>query len=77
LSWHWNEHPRYTLAKNQITEYCLINDIRQTMWWKRLFNMLMRWKLQSFFYKCRFCVWTDAINLIEMANVIIAEFRDT
>ena len=28
-------------------------------------------------YKCRFCVWTDAINLVEMANVIIAEFRDT
>jgi hypothetical protein len=22
LSWHWNEHPRYTLANNQITEYC-------------------------------------------------------
>jgi hypothetical protein len=22
-------------------------------------------------------IWTDAINLVEMANVIIAEFRDT
>jgi hypothetical protein len=29
------------------------------------------------FYKYRFCVWTDAINLVEMANVIIAEIRDT